>query len=191
MRNRRRCANTPADGSAAMRRRPHMNDPTPDPAGQEPLLICDHCGPTRGSVLVGPPSLCLTCLVPGAVCSRCSAGAPLSDWEGHWYCQQCYWLAVVRAMGRLEAFKFLGKKPSRRVIPAVMDAWSALPERRPGGGGRKPTYPTDVRQDLAKRACEIHRRGVPWTAIASLGPSGVTLYRWHKALKRCPSCETN
>jgi hypothetical protein len=156
------------------------DDPTPVPAGQEPLLVCDRCGPTTGTVWEDRTgTLCIACMFPDAVCSVCAAGGPLSDWEGHWYCESCYRVIVARAIGRLETFKLLGKKPSRGQIPVILDGRTKLPERRPGSGGRKAKYTPEARQDYITRARDYLARGYGLRAISkTLGPSRSQFSRW-------------
>ncbi len=127
------------------------NDPTADPAGQEPLPVCDRCGPTRGMVMRTPnESLCLTCLFPDAVCNRCAGSASLWESEGRYYCEHCYQVAVFRMIGRLEVFAFLGKKPEREALGMIMDSMTALPTHQAKPGGRPPKVTPTTAPDYAK-----------------------------------------
>jgi hypothetical protein len=110
-------------------------------------------------------------------------------------------LEALRASdGRLVPFPRGRRSRSPGAVDAaqrLLDRWQelqdlhfreeAVPAKR---SGKRSSYPDDMRATLAARACGIHRRGVPWNKITSLGPSGVTLYRWHRALEKCSSCET-
>lgn len=160
------------------------NDPTPDQAGQ---VACRTCGETRGTIWnlseAHGGSVCAGCLIPGVTCARCGAPPPLTRCEDlRYYYEACWPFAFGRWVGRIEMLRYLGVKPDRRrVIEGALyghDLTAILPERRPGGGGRRHKYPPDVRDDLARRACVIVRneRGVfrrfhvPWR----LRPQGVT-----------------
>ncbi len=139
------------------------NDPTLDPAGQEPVPVCDRCGPTRGTVtntLDG--SLCLTCLFPDAVCDRCAGAGPLWLEQGHYYCERCCQLALFRMLGRLEVFAFLGKKPKREALGMIMDSLTTLPAHQAKPGGR----PSKVTPTTAPDYVKVLRQAVrAWRSV--------------------------